>query len=264
MPADLSHELPEEAALLGTPTAVFRTRRSRAVLFLIGGVIAILFGIAMGSVFLSRPFLQPPAGQPPADPGDLISSLVLTVVSLAGGVGLIYRARQTGALRVFIFPDGLARVERDKVDIVYWKEVRLVRGGPETRRNESTLSTPDQLVLEQTDGPILAFNETLVRLRELRELVEERTLPHLLPPTLQAFRAGRTLRFGIIGVSRDGLAVGDGMLAWNDVESAEVVKGMLVIRARHPGATWRKFPRSQVPNLHVLVALIERVGAEGA
>jgi hypothetical protein len=258
MPANILDGLPEEAAPLGTPIAVFKARPSYALFYLISGS----FCIISGAITIVRIPLGLLGGPGPAQPSGMIELSwrgFWSLVWLVLGAIMIYRWRQTHGLKVFVFPDGLARVDRQRADVVYWNEIRAVRWDNRSRRNEMTLTTPFQLVLEQGNGPPLVFTESVRKLQELRQLVEERTLPHLRRAALQDVQAGQTISFGVVRVNKDEIHDPGGSLPWDGLASTEVVKGRLLLREvgdRRPFAT---FTRSQVPNLHVLVALAEHL-----
>jgi hypothetical protein len=258
VPVETPDNLPEEVAVLGTPVAVFKGRRIHAFLYFVLGIGGLIGGVA-GGLYLLAAFLGLPFGLGVRNsPEDIIWALCC-LLGIGGAVYSIHRARRTGGTRVFVFPDGLARVEGGKAELVYWDEIRVVRWDTQSRRTEHTITTPVQLVVVQEDGPALVFTESVSRLQELRRLIEERTLPHLLRAALQGVQAGQTISFGVVRVNKEGIHDPGGSLPWDGLALAEVDKGRLLLRevgGRRPFAT---FTRSQVPNLHLLVALAEHL-----
>jgi hypothetical protein len=112
-----------------------------------------------------------------------------------------------------------------------------------------------QLVLEMDDGRRFEFDETLRNLKELRERVEERTLPFLLPPAREAVQGGANLGFGPLSVSRAGLHHRDATLDWPSFADVEVARGEVIVRAVDAGRPFCKVALSETPNAHLLQAL---------
>jgi hypothetical protein len=255
-------DLPEEVGALGTPIGVFKARRSHALFYLILGVLTLSCeGLSMAvflvSLLVGRDITHID------QPGNLFRPNLCSLAWTVLGAIMIYRGLQTNKMQVLVFPDALARVDRQGTDVVYWEDVKRVRWDTRARRLEMTLAIPVQLVLEREGGSPLVFSESVARLRDLRELVEKQTLPHLLPPALQTFRAGKTLSFGAVSVNRDGLQHPYGILPWVDLDSLEVIKGKLIIRNHRSWRVMARVPRSKVPNLHVLLALTQQALGDG-
>ena len=258
MPVELPAHVREEVAPLGDPLAVFPGRASHSPLYTIMGALGLLVGLGLG-VLLVVLFVR----FPPRRTGDLTGVGLLGMLSLlavGGGLGLFHRARRTGGVRVYVCPGGLARADETGVDIIRWPEVRTVRWDTEGRQHELTVTPPVQLVLTREYGPPLGLTEDIARVTELRRLVEEHTLPHLLEEAVEALRDGDMVRFGPLVASPEGITYPGGMLRWGHVGEARVAHGKFFLW--HVGRPRRvaEVPRSRVPNLHVLLALTRRFG----
>ncbi len=258
MVVELPEHVREEVAPLGEPLAVFPARASHSPLYAIMGGLGLLVGAAV-AVFLVALLMR----FPPRQMGDLsvVGLLVaLSLLAVGGGLGLFRRARQTGGVRVLVCPRGLARADAAGADITRWPEVRQVRWDTEGRQHELTLTPPVQLVLVREYGPPLAITEDVSRLPELRRRVEEHTLPHLLAEALEALREGDTVRFGPVAVNQEGIAYPGGTLRWGHVGDARVANGKLFVWHADTRHRVAEVARSRTPNLHVLLALVERFG----
>jgi hypothetical protein len=177
---------------------------------------------------------------------------------LYSGAGGWRRARQLWGLRVVVFPTGIARIHAGTADLIRWDEIVTVRRAVLWEQDQDTvLDGGIRLWLETADGRDYEFDDVLSRLKQLRQLVEQHTLPHLLDEALDTVQAGGTVAFGVVTVSPRGLAYGGQYLPWVACEAVETAKGLLHVKevgARRP--FWR-IHLPEVPNVHVLIALTE-------
>jgi hypothetical protein len=246
-------DIPEEVTKLGKPLAIFRAGRFILGLCWVLGVLAILVGVGMlvGLAVLL-------ADGPPNGGRGLFKLAFVALGALSIGIGLIRKARSSGGMRVFVCADGVARLQKGRAEVMRWADVNAVKRVVDAKSQEFVVSTAAQLLLVDREGRQMVFNETVSGLRELRQMVEEQTLPFMLPPAVEAFQAGAVIGFGEVSVSRDGVQVGRETLPWELFESAEVSKGRLIVYDASNGK--KRFGRvdvSKVPNVHVLLALAE-------
>jgi hypothetical protein len=251
---------PEQASLLaplGEPVAEFRPGFGHYL----GQVILMVGSLVLGLAFLALaivPFCLPGGRVVWAAHAlkALIAGIALCGVGIRSGVQL----RRARGLRVFVFPDALARLLSARTDVVYWTEIRTVRRASFSSTERGHSAKPAHLLtLETADGRVFEFNETIGDLRRLRELVEEHTVEHLMHPALDAYEAGQVLAFGPLQVSREGIRRDAKSLPWEQYAGARIAQGELIVSAsgaRRP--FWRVLIRD-VPNVHVFVALAEYV-----
>jgi len=163
-------------------------------------------------------------------------------------------------LRVFVFPTGIARIQADTVEVVRWEEIATVRRAVLWEQDQKTLFDGRiRLSLETADGREYEFDDALSGLKELRKLVEQHTLPHLLDGAIDAYEAGSDVSFGVVSASSRGLVYGGRSLPWTEFGAIEIAKGFLNVKAL--GAMWPlwRIRLLEVPNVHVLIVLAEYV-----
>lgn len=79
-----------------------------------------------------------------------------------------------------------------------------------------------------------------------------------MPPAVAALENGETLDFGPVVLDAEGLRVSeDKRLDWEEVDEVKIVKGLVTATRVGKRWTWFKTPISQVPNAHVLLALVQ-------
>jgi hypothetical protein len=253
MTVQLPDDLPPDVARLGEPIAAFRAGGGRYAALVIFGILAVLLGLA----FLAGAVLLLVAG-PGKGHTPVAKVVILGIACLSGGVATLRQARSVRGLSVYAFADGVARLQGAKAEVMRWDDVNTVKRIPNAKAEGMTLARPTQLILTGRDGRELVFNESLSRLGDLRKLVEERTLRTMLPAAQEAFDGGAAIGFGKLGVSPDGIHHGNKTLPWEDLKEAKVEDGSLVVRSAGAWLAFCKVPLGEVPNSHVLLALIER------
>jgi hypothetical protein len=250
---DLPQHVAEKSAGLGEPLAHFETSWVQLLLCLILSVPIILLGvggIVLGIVLLNRRNAL-------GFPGKLFWLCGLLILT---GFGLLGRWRTLRGTGVFAFAGGFVRYDRANADAVRWASVRqILRGAAPGQKQQLTMATPARLALTDDAGREWVFTETLSGLKEFREAAEDRTLPHLLPDLLDQILDGQTVPFGDIAVTERGLGhPQQPFLPWDQVAGAGVEKEKVVIRSALTKKPYCRVDMFNVPNPHLLLAIIEQ------
>ncbi len=253
MTIDLPRDVLRKTRKLGEPLAQYRTSVLQAIVYFLFGVLATLVGLALAGFLLYQVIV---AGE---DLGEHYAFGFYAAVAVIAGLGSLFRWRGMLGAGVIAFEEGLARFKGSDCQVLRWKDVEVVRRGKPQGHNEPSVGASMRLTLVGTAGREWVFTETLQGFKQFRDLVEERTLAHLLPPALEDLDAGRTLSFGDVAVDSAGLTfAGQPFLPWERVEEVSIDKGKVVVHSTRAKAPHCKVPIFQVPNAHLLVALVRR------
>jgi hypothetical protein len=110
------------------------------------------------------------------------------------------------------------------------------------------------------DGTKIVLNpNTITKGRDLGLYIQQKTLDALVPAYLNSYHNGQTLGFGPVQLSRAGITVGDKTLPWEHLQSVNASGWLLTINPSGLKA-WASLEVSQIPNVRVLLTVIERVG----
>src|SRR5438128_1316808 len=143
--------------------------------------------------------------------------LILGMVLVLSGITLVVRALRNRGLRVVVFPEGLVRLHRGEAQALCWEEIDQVW----QKKNEGTHWVMRAwrgiltLKVQTADGRRLTFDDSLPRLAELAQIICRETFPFLWPPAQDACESGKTLDFGKLRISRQGLSQGKETLPWS-------------------------------------------------
>jgi len=94
----------------------------------------------------------------------------------------------------------------------------------------------------------------------LSYVVEREINARLLPAAIAAYDAGRTVSFGAIQISQEGLQVGHKAIPWQSILSVEMESAQIIVRLpdwQH----WVGNSKAATPNVSVLKALIQHISA---
>jgi hypothetical protein len=253
---ELPLELEEQLRPLGEPVAAFK---SRMIALWIAAVLCLVLGLGV-LVGLAALFLLP--GQAGAREWyDLLKFGFFGLLLVGAGVEGIRRIRKNKGLRVYVFADGLARIQGEAVEVLRWQDIATVGRtvAIDSSRDGYNLGPSRKLTLTAADGKVFEFEDSLSDLKRLRQLVEQYTLPHLFQPVLDTCEEGSDYEFGEVKVNSEGLTHGGSQLPWGLCASIEVAKGLLVVKKQDAWLAFCKVPVSKVPNVHVLIAYAEYV-----
>ena len=258
MSLTLPDDVPAEVNDLGEPLAEFTTGGLLLGVYVVGGIVCVLLGLAALGFGIAVLFHPPKRGM-----AGVFKLMAFGLFLVASGAGMLARSRGFRGLRVFACRAGLARVHGTTAELLRWDEVNSVRRDL-SQKEGVTVRSPYRVILVRRDGKAFEFSEALSGVKRLRELAEENTLPFMLPAAVEAYRAGETVGFGEVSVSPEGVHSGRYTLPWEDFAEAEAKQGQLLVRAAGRGRPFFKIDIAKVSNPHVFLALVEQARYERA
>jgi hypothetical protein len=238
-------------ASLGNPIAEHVVATDRlmwrvvlACFLMLSGVVccaALLYGIAVGAV-------------------ESIVFPAITLLLFPAGVYILVLVYPYWGLRVVVYPNGLARLRRGRVDVLPWDEIEVVRyfskgGGIFSQIAGVTY----ELRLERAAGPCFTLDDLLPDLSGLHHFVTVKTFDRLLARARQVYQAGETVRFGGLGIDRDGVSAAGRVLPWGEVAKFSFVDGRIWIWQKGVARAWYVGPLSYCANSHILPALVAQI-----
>ncbi len=261
-----AHNLLERCqAELGDPDALFRIDPGRfwtklslgaglLALGVVGNYLWWVHGPAKFDAFLAKAMIAPP------------------VI----GIGLLGHLYRTRGLCVLVYPTGLLRLQRGEVESYPWPEVTEVRlkadkATVEVERDEAGEVTDGWLAVDppafqlwnaaltvrRADEATAKLTPVVTGYADLAERVQRATFRLLWPAAAARFRAGEAVTFGPFEVSRAGLRFGGKPLPWADLGDVAVASKNLSVKRKGKWLPWAAKELEEVPNPHVLLALIE-------
>jgi hypothetical protein len=254
-PFEFNRDLPEGASV-GSPIAEFTFSPMRRIGSALLGVGVALIGIAL----LALAWFG----------GNGAGSVKITFIGLValsfGGVLLLNALRQHERY-AWLGTSGVALLEWENVEWAAWKEIHTLwdlklesaASGIMAKLHAKAQGKARVVKAECGDGKQLVFDAFFGDIARLAKIMKAQTLEHLLPASMAALDAGETVQFGPLALDAEGLLRPDGEeLAWFDLKSIVNKSGVTIVTAAGKWRRWFSCPQGEIPNLHVLMALVDK------
>jgi hypothetical protein len=252
---ELPDDLPDEVRQLGQPITVFKASVARQAALMIIGFLTIGAGAAVIIVGILLALLQRGGFRP----GFLLLVPVGALVVFLGTLLVVHTLRNL-SLRVAIYPDALVRIRHRTVDLYYWDEIESVYQRVMNHYvNGVYTGTTYTYTVHRHDGKKAVFNDQIKNVQSLGELIQQEAMRCLLPRAFARYQDGKSVTFGKIAVDQEGFTYGNAFLPWGEVKGIKLAQGTLVVSQEGKWLSWCKVNVASIPNLFVLLALLDKI-----
>lgn len=195
--------------------------------------------------------------------------LIVTVFGLLWvGITLsgIISAFQNRAMRVFVYDYGLIYIGRTSRRTIYWQHVQAVWHQVEKHTStdsdgSSTTTIVHTYTVDCIDGTRLTLDKTFAHLRQLGRSLEVGTAPHIFPRVLDEYRRNRSVVFGPVTVTPQGLCYRAKTLPWTETKSIEIdeYNGRIAVKKQGKLFGWASIALGDLPNVEVFRMLVQHI-----
>jgi len=244
---------------MGECRAAFRANILRNASWLM----SLAIGVAVGGVLLGYMIHQD--GLWPQDLGITIVQLLMAADVVICSV-LLVRAIRKANCDLLIFDKGLIARRGKQLEKIQWDDIEAVfeevtvitynQGAATQIRHKLRIRLRDQ---RQTRLDLSSFPES----EQISAAIADATVPRLLHEAQVKLSAGQLVEFGFVNISGAGLerpgdVSGTAALNWRDVAEFTIDDGLLTIKSLKGWKPWAWKAVEQIPNLRVLITLLER------
>jgi hypothetical protein len=238
---------------LGNPVATYTSSKSGVIFTVIFGALLVIGGIG---VFILG--VTPPAAGSVND--SAIVELIIGVIMFAVGAFVIYRAWHITALQVQVFTGGLVSTTRQGTIVFPWEQIVAVWQQVTKHYTNGVYSgTTHSYTIQRRDGPKANFSDALRQVEQLGNAIQQETFKYLFPQAVAAYTAGQPLYFGKLTISQQGISNGKETVAWHDVNSIRLNKGMISVSKQGKWFNWSNATVGQTPNVFIFLALVDHI-----
>lgn len=168
-------------------------------------------------------------------------------------------AEARGDQALHVFEEGVVvRGAKGRILPYRWEQARLVRVGVRPAGSSDSRARWSYGLLSATTPPVVMgeFERIDVWGPALEAAITRATTPHVLDD----LAAGRTVPFGPVSATPEGLVIGRKVTPWSDVTNLRIDDGYLQWKQR--GGPFRSSVlANDVPNFFVLVSVADRLAA---
>ena len=165
-------------------------------------------------------------------------------------------------LEVRLYQGGLVYQGRGPQIALAWNQVRQIRASAVRYGIFGLIWGGEMDIwLEGSGERRLHLTRAFSNLPELVDSIKQKVYPLLLASYTRAFNRGGTLAFGPLEMNGQGLTKGSQKMAWGELESAVLDRGVLTLQpVRSSRARRIRLPAHQVPNVDICLQLIQNLG----
>ncbi len=246
---------------LGSPVRFFPVRKFNkignlmvCILLLLGALAVFLYGLYI----TYTAYLQHGAA---VIGGKLTSPLLLAIGLLLLGLWAGWSAWSNWNRGVLLYEKGFVIRSRTGVQNWAWAEIASIKNRI-TRHytNGIYTGTTHEYTLLNRQNEQLRMNDAFVKVEELANSVEQNVFPLLYEPAAQEYNEGKPLAFGPVIISKVGLHFGKRTIPWDEVKEVSLKRGELKVSRTNGGwLSGTNVPASAIPNLRVLLAILDQV-----
>lgn len=171
-------------------------------------------------------------------------------------------------INLYLFQHGLIYCSFGKRRIIPYDEITVIwQGQVPLEHHEEKAAIEERYVIETADGERLILGQMFANIQQIGDLIQQEFVRRQLPQTLNAYRWGRSIHFGLFSVSRTGLTTTNGILPWSDLKSVTLQDGILSFTGNAGRSLeWLNVSTANIPNVCLFLALIQQIlhSREGA
>lgn len=236
---------------LGEPQAEFKVGYGKLI---ITTIIACFIGVLLfGFLTYATLFLDSSVNG-----GGVLILLLFTLFFLAGGLYYLLRPILFSDA-VYLYTNGFIYHKKERYDVYRWSDLAEIWQQVTKRYyNGVYTGTTHKYTVHRKDGTQLILNDRFAKVEQLGNIISQQIYRNLFPVCLDAYRAGQVLTFGPVSISQQGVSNGKEWLPWQEVKDFSVNRGILTVKRQGKMLTWCSYPASKIPNLAVLMGLLEQ------
>ena len=243
----------QSAHHLGEATGYYPGRKTRrrislglAILFILAGLGILFYGLWQaglqfrnyGPAMMGRIFFWPGL----LTCGALVLSAVLGLAAV-----------RSGNKTLTIFKTGFVLRERNKVQVWGWEDVAAITSSVTRNYLVGIYSGSRHIyTLERVDGSKALLDDSIRQVEQAMKSILQQTFTERFERVVQQIESGKSVPFGQILLSNEGLRVGHHAYGWGDLQNVQMQNGVLHLI----GATNASVKVREIPNPDVLVTIL--------
>lgn len=163
-------------------------------------------------------------------------------------------------LRVYVFTNGFINAKGRRSEVIRWDQIQAIWEKVTRSSYGNTLTYT--YTVQRNDGQTFRQGSPLQNSRDMGLSMMREVVKVQLPLVKAAYGAGQVLAFGPIKVDMQGLNNGKEMVPWQQISRLAVKNGVVSLEQNGRQLKWSTVKAADVPNLSVLISLVNFVVQE--
>ncbi len=161
---------------------------------------------------------------------------------------------------VYVCTGGFVFRRGNKIEAFRWDQIEAMWQAVTKRyTNGIHTGTTHKYTVRRKDGGQVIFNDRFTDVEELGNTISHEITNYQMPQAINAYNAGNTVPFGPLSISMQGISNGKELLPWSQVKDIDVKQGVVTVKKEGKRLNWSSVRVTQVPNVFVLMALINYI-----
>ncbi len=178
----------------------------------------------------------------------LIAVPIIVIIWAIGALG-------SSNLRVYLFTNGFIAARGKNGDVFRWDQIQAVWEKVTSSRSGNVFT----YTVQRNDGKTSKMGSQLMKVRDLGVQIMREVTRIQLPLAKAAYNGGQVLSFGKVNVNLQGVNNGKELVPWDQIGSMTVTQGKIFIVKDGRQLKWSTVKAADVPNLPVLLALVNQI-----
>lgn len=259
-----NHEIPNQFSDvfgMGAPVQVYKAKSLVTEII----ILLLLFGGAAGAFLYAGYIFWNKWGvyYPPVVFQEMLPWGIGGVIAGLIGLAVVWTAYNKRKKAAVVYQNGMAYSDRKGVRAWRWEDFyNLTAAVTRHYTNGIYTGTTHNYTLVNKLGENLTLNDTFKEVESLYDHIEKNTFDLRYARVADAYNNGQPVSFGsAVAISKTGgVKIGKKVYPWEEIEQVAINKGVLSVKKR--GGGWfsgATVPASAVPNLHVLLSIINQI-----
>lgn len=186
-------------------------------------------------------------------------SLGIFLGFLGMGVMFLSRAVHTRGEKVYLYTRGLIVTSKSGPQVYRWDQIGGLRDRVVEQKVRNYRVPIHSYSIRRFDGQQAALADTIPRMRELWSIITREVNAVLWPRVQSLYQQGKTISFGPLAISQQGISTGKERLPWDQVKSCMLANGRVVVERQGQAVRWADIAADEFTNLPLLERLIKQI-----
>lgn len=190
-------------------------------------------------------------------------SLGIFLGFFGGAVMFIALALNTKRTSIYLYTQGLILTSKSGPEVYRWDQIGGLRDKIVKRKVRTYRVTAHSYSIRRFDGQQAVLSDHIPRMKELWPIITQEVNAVLWPRIQSLYQQGKTISFGSLTISQQGISTSKDRLPWDQVKSCTIANGRVVVEKQGQHVRWADIAADEFTNFLLLDRLIKHILVSG-